>query len=91
MHVKLAFVVGLIAYHFICQRIMNQLKAGIFKLSSFKLRLWNEVATIFLVAIVFTVVLKSAVNWIYGLAGLVVFAAVIMAAVKWYKSYRAKH
>jgi len=31
------------------------------------------------------------VNWIYGLAGLVVFAAVIMAAVKWYKSYRAKH
>jgi putative membrane protein len=91
MHVKLAFVVGLIAYHFICQRIMSQLKAGIFKLSSFKLRLWNEVATIFLVAIVFTVVLKSAVNWIYGLAGLIIFAAVIMTAVKWYKSYRAKH
>ncbi|MGN7205467.1 CopD family protein [Pedobacter sp. SAFR-022] len=91
MHVKLAFVAGLIAYHFICQGIMNQLKAGIFKLSSFKLRLWNEVATIFLVAIVFTVVLKSAVNWIYGLAGLIIFAVLIMTAVKWYKRYRAKH
>jgi putative membrane protein len=90
MHVKLAFVVGLIAYHFICQRIMNQLKAGVFKLSSFQLRLWNEVATIFLVAIVFTVVLKSAVNWIFGLLGLIIFSAVIMSAVKLYKRYRLK-
>jgi putative membrane protein len=91
LHVKLAFVGGLIAYHFICQRIMKQLKRGVFKLSSFKLRLWNEVATIFLVAIVFTVVLKSAVDWVYGLIGLIVFSMTIMAAVKWYKSYRQKH
>jgi putative membrane protein len=90
MHVKLAFVIGLIAYHFICQRIMNQLKNGVFKLSSFKLRLWNEVATILLVAIVFTVVLKSAVDWLYGLIGLLLFSTVIMMAVKWYKSYRKK-
>jgi putative membrane protein len=81
MHVKL---------HFICQRIMNQLKAGVFKFSSFQLRLWNEVATIFLVAIVFTVVLKSAVNWIFGLLGLIIFSAVIMSAVKLYKRYRLK-
>lgn len=90
LHVKLAFVAGLIAYHFICQRIMNQLKAGVFKLSSFQLRLWNEVATIFLVAIVFTVVLKNAVNWIFGLLGLIIFSAVIMSAVKLYKRYRTK-
>lgn len=91
MHVKLGFVVLLLAYHFICQHIMNQLKAGVFKNSSFKLRLWNEVATILLVAIVFTVVLKSAVDWVYGLIGLIIFSVVIMAAVKWYKSYRKKH
>jgi len=91
LHVKLAFVGGLVVYHFICQRIMNQLRRGIFKLSSFKLRLWNEVATIFLVAIVFTVVLKSAVDWAYGLLGLIVFSMVIMSAVKWYKNYRQKH
>jgi putative membrane protein len=91
LHVKLAFVVGLLAYHFICQRIMKQLKSGVFKLTSFQLRLWNEVATIFLVAIVFTVVLKSAVDWVYGLVGLIVFSMTIMAAVKWYKSYRQKH
>ena len=91
LHVKLSFVVLLLVYHFICQRIMKQLKKGVFKLSSFKLRLWNEVATVLLVAIVFTVVLKSAVDWLYGLIGLIVFSGVIMTAVKLYKNYRQKH
>jgi putative membrane protein len=90
-HVKLGFVALLLIYHFLCQNIMYQLKLGKCKTSSFKLRLWNEVATILLVAIVFTVVLKSAVNWVYGLVGLIIFAVVIMLAVKWYKHYRKKH
>ena len=91
LHVKLAFVAGLLIYHFICQRIMKQMKACIFKLSSFRLRLWNELATIFLIAIVFTVVLKSAVDWAYGLVGLIAFSMVIMMAVKWYKGYRRRN
>ena len=90
MLVKLAFVLGLLIYHFLCQNIMNKLKSGIFTWSSTQLRLWNELATIFLVAIVFTVILKSAVDWIYGLTGLIVFSAVIMSAVKIYKYYRLK-
>ena len=91
MLVKLSFVVALLAYHFICQRIMGQLKQGIFRWSSTQLRLWNEVATILLVAIVFTVILKSSVDWIYGLSGLIVFAVVIMTAVKIIKRYRLKN
>jgi len=91
LHVKLSFVVLLLVYHFICQRIMKQLKKGVFKMSSFKLRLWNELATILLVAIVFTVMLKSTVDWIYGLGGLIIFSGVIMTAVKLYKNYRQKH
>ena len=91
MLVKLSFVVALLAYHFICQRIMGQLKQGIFRWSSTQLRLWNEVATILLVAIVFTVILKSSVDWIYGLSGLIVFAVVIMTAVKIIKRFRLKN
>ncbi len=91
MQVKIGFVVLLLVYHFICQNIMQQLKKGVFKFSATQLRLWNEVATILLVAIVFTVILKSAVNWIYGLIGLIVFSGVIMAAVKIYKYYREKN
>ena len=90
MLVKLVFVLGLLIYHFLCQNIMNKLKQGVFTWSSTQLRLWNELATIFLVAIVFTVILKSAVDWIYGLTGLIVFSAVIMSAVKIYKYYRLK-
>jgi putative membrane protein len=91
LHVKLSFVALLLVYHFVCQQIMKKLKAGVFKHSSFKLRLWNEVATILLVAIVFTVMLKSTVDWIYGLGGLIIFSGVIMTAVKLYKNYRQKH
>lgn len=91
LHVKLLFVVFLLAYHFLCQGILKQLKRGVYKMSSTQLRLWNELATILLFAIVFTVVLKSAVDWIYGLAGLVALAVVLMIAVKLYKNYRKKH
>ena len=90
MWVKLAFVAGLLIYHFICQNIISQLRRGRFWMTSTQLRLWNELATIFLVAIVFTVILKSAIDWIYGLLGLVAFAAIIMIAVKIYKKQREK-
>jgi putative membrane protein len=90
MLVKLIFVLGLLIYHFICQNIINQLKRRTLSWTSTQLRLWNELATIFLVAIVFTVILKSAIDWIYGLVGLIAFSAVIMSAVKIYKFYRLK-
>lgn len=90
MLVKLGFVLGLLVYHFLCQRIIAQLKNGIFQWTSTQLRIWNEVATIFLVAIVFTVVLKSAIDWIYGLIGLILFSIIIMSAVKIYKYYRQR-
>jgi putative membrane protein len=90
MWVKLGFVGGLLIYHMVCQNIISQLKRGKFWMTSTQLRLWNELATIFLVAIVFTVILKSAIDWIYGLLGLVAFAAIIMVAVKLYKKQREK-
>ncbi|RZL58549.1 MAG: protoporphyrinogen IX oxidase [Pedobacter sp.] len=90
MHVKLGFVVGLLIYHFICQNIVKQLKNNQFKMTSFQLRLWRELATIFMIAIVFIVILKSAINWVYGLIGIMGIAMAIMIAVKLYKNYRLK-
>jgi putative membrane protein len=90
MWVKLAFVTGLLIYLFMCAGFIALLKNGRFWLTSTQLRLWNELATIFLVAIVFTVILKSAIDWIYGLIGLVIFALVIMMAVKLYKKSRER-
>jgi len=90
MHVKLGFVLALIIYHFRCQYIMKALQEGINKWTSTQLRLWNEVATILLFAIVFVVVLKSTVNWIFGVVGLVSLSVILMIAVKIYKRYRSK-
>ncbi len=88
MHLKLGFVVALLLYHFICQRMIGQFKQGIFNWTSTQLRLWNEVATILLVAIVFAVILRTALDLAYGLIGLVVLGGSIMVAVKVYKYFR---
>ncbi len=90
MHLKIAFVLGLIVYHFVCQNKIKQMKKGIFKWSSTQLRVWNEVSTILLFAIVFLAVLKNSLSWIYGIAGLLAFTMIIMSAVKVYKYYRTK-
>jgi putative membrane protein len=90
MHIKLTFVAGLIAYHFICQNKMKQMAKGFFKWTSTQLRIWNEVATIFLFAIVFLAVLKDALNWIFGVIGVILFSMILMSAVKIYKYFRMK-
>tara|TARA_Y100000782_G_C10188468_1_gene268465 strand:+ start:5567 stop:6103 length:537 start_codon:yes stop_codon:yes gene_type:complete len=90
MHVKLTFVFLLYVYHFLCGRIFKMLQKDRIRISSTQLRIWNEVATIFLVAIVFIIVLKSALDWIYGLAGLLAFTVLLMSAIKIYKNIRSK-
>lgn len=88
--VKLGFVAGLYAYHFTLQKIYRDEMKGIFKYSSNQLRIWNEVATIFLIAIIMIVSVKSAMSWVYGLAGLILFAILLMSAIKIYKAIREK-
>lgn len=88
MHVKLAFVVLLIAYHLKNHQIYKQFQNDDIRWSSSKMRLWNEGATLILFAVVFLVILKSAVNWIYGLTGLVGLAVLLMIGIKSYKKYR---
>ena len=90
MQIKLGFVVGLLAYHFICQNKMKQMARGIYTWTSTQLRIWNEVATIFLFAIVFLAVLKNSISWIFGVVGIIIFSLIIMSAVKLYKHYRTK-
>src|SRR6187551_1518811 len=50
LRLKLAFVAGLYAYHFSLQYIYSKQLKGIFNYSSQQLRIWNEVATIFLLS-----------------------------------------
>jgi putative membrane protein len=87
---KLCFVGGLILYHIQCHVMFKQLQNDNVKYTSFKLRLWNEVATVFLVAIVFLIVLKSNTGFIWGMLGLIIFSATLVLAIRIYKRSREK-
>lgn len=88
MHVKLSLVLLLYVYHFYCHCIFKQLQNDIIKFSSAKLRMINEIATLFLFAIVFIVVLKNTLNWIYALIGLLALGIILFSLIKLYKNYR---
>lgn len=88
--IKLGFVCGLYAYHFTLQKIYADEMKGIFRYTSNQLRIWNEVATIFLIAIVMIVVVKDNISWLWGIIGLGLFTAALMSAIKIYKILRTK-
>lgn len=86
--IKLLFVAGLLLYHLSLHVIFQQQKNRIFKYTSQQLRVWNEVATVFLVAIVMLVVVRSGLGLLWGMIGLVGFIAVLMLAIMVYKRTR---
>lgn len=90
MHAKLGFVLLLYIYHFVCHKIYKDLQNGITKWTSTQLRVWNEVATILLFAIVFLIVLKSLISVVWGIAGLLTLSILMMLGIKWYKRIREK-
>ncbi len=88
--IKLGFVIGLYFYHFTLHILYKQQLRGEFLYSSQQLRVWNEVATIFLLCIVMLVVVKQAMSLGWALLGLAIFIVVLMSAIRIYKLLRAK-
>ena len=91
MQVKLGFIVILIIYHLKTHQYFNQLQNDVVKKSSSFMRIWNEGATFILFAVIFLVILKSAINWIFGVVGILVLGILIMLGFKLYKNIREKN
>ncbi|WP_031426753.1 CopD family protein [Flavimarina sp. Hel_I_48] len=91
MQIKLGFVVLLFAYHFKNHQIFKQLQRGEGNYSSKFMRIWNEGATLILFAVIFLAITKSAVNWIYGLVGLLTLAVLLMLGIRLYRRIREKN
>ncbi|WP_165749818.1 CopD family protein [Cellulophaga sp. Z1A5H] len=91
MHVKLTFVVLLILYHLKNHQIFKQLQRDEIKYTANFMRIWNEGATIILFAIVFLVVLKSTISWVYGVVGILTLGILLMLGIKLYKRIRDKN
>jgi putative membrane protein len=83
--VKLAFVAGLYLYHISLHMIFRQEMRGEYRYSSTKFRIWNEVATVFLVVIVMIAVVKQNISVLWGLLGLALFVILLMSAIRIYK------
>ncbi len=87
---KLIFVVGLFLYHASLHIIYRQQLAGKFNFTSTQLRIWNEVATIFLVAIVMLAGVKQNISLLWGGIGLLLFIILLMSAIRIYKYLRMR-
>ena len=86
--IKLGFVAGLYIYHFTLQKIYTEQMKNIFSYTSQQLRIWNEAATIFLIAIVMIAVVKQGISLLWGLAGLILFIILLMSAIRIYRLIR---
>ena len=87
---NLILVFLLFLYHLSCGHILKKFHQEEFNYSSIQLRIWNEVATIFLVSIVFLVVLKDLLSMGYGLLGLFLLTFILGMGIKIYRKKRLK-
>lgn len=86
--VKLFFVGALFIYHITLHIIFHQQQKGIYKYTSQQLRIWNEVATIFLISIVMLAVVKQLLSVAWSIGVLLAFAIILFSAIRIYKRYR---
>jgi putative membrane protein len=89
-HAKLGFIVLLILYHLNNERLLRIFSDPSLShnMSAQKLRMYNELPTVFLFAIVFLVVLKNTLSLVFAITGIIVLGVLLMLGIKIYKKYR---
>lgn len=89
MHLKLAFVAGLLIYQLATHRMFKRFQQSRTALpSSIRLRFYNEIPTVFLIAVIFIIIKKDSFSWISGLIGILGVAVLLTLAIKWYQRLR---
>ena len=90
MQIKLIFIGILLVYHLKNHQLYKQMKNNRLTWSSSKMRIWNEVATVVLFAVVFLAILKTSISWVFGVFGIIGLGVLLMIGIKAYKNYRLK-
>lgn len=91
MHIKLSLLLILTLYHFSCAKQIRKLKANNTGISSFGYRLYNELPTLLLIAIVMLAVWKNLEGLWFGLAILLSMGVIFFLVAKIYKQSREKN
>jgi len=86
---KLFMVILLFTYHLSCEHILKKLQSNNISYSSGQLRFWNEMATVFLFAIVFSVVLKHHFSIVWGLLLMLLFTTSLFSVVWVFRKLKA--
>ena len=90
LHVKIVLLLILTAYHIYCKSIIDKLENGDFVMSAFNFRLFNELPSILLLAIVLLASLRSTSEFIGTLPYIFVFIVSIYLIAKFYKKHRER-
>ncbi len=90
LHIKLTFVVLLLAYHFWCGRIMKKLAQGESKWTGQQFRALNEAPTLLLVVIVLLAVFKNSLPLDLTTWLIVALIVTMIAAIQLYAKKRQK-
>ena len=91
MHIKLSLILALMFYHWSCKRNIKGLAKSPTGINSFGYRLYNEVPTLILIAVVMLAVWKSLDGLWVGLATLLALGVLFFLAAKLYKRNREKN
>lgn len=90
MHLKLSLILILVIYHFSCGKQIKALNSTATGISSFGYRLYNEVPTLILIAVVMLAVWKNLNGLWLGLGLLLGLGVLFFIAAKLYKRKREK-
>jgi protoporphyrinogen IX oxidase len=88
--VKFTLVAGLLGYHVWCGMIRRRQAAKTSTVTSQKLRMFNEIGTMFMVAIVFLAVFRTTMSIAWGVGGLLGLGISLMLGLRFYRKIRQK-
>ena len=90
LHAKILLVFLLSGYTEHAGKMIKRLAKGEIVFDSHKMRLFNEVPTLFLVTIILLAVYKNLLNFGYTVVGIALFAIVLVVLTKIYRHFRLK-
>jgi len=91
LHVKLTLLVLLLVFQAFAKTYIKRVEANPLSAKPERLRLMNEVPTVFLLAIVLLAVLRNNLNALAAFGILLTFIVGLGIGVKYYKGYRARN
>jgi len=91
LHVKLSLLVLLVVFQAFAKTYITRIERDPSSTKPERLRLMNEVPTVFLLAIVLLAVLRNNINALAAFGILLTFMIGLGLGVKYYKGYRARN